>query len=526
MPSMVSNGFFLTGKCFPGRWASLIFLITLVVFGFQGCSGCNCSDVESCSLGVSTPVEDGHEPPINTFLADSPWPMSHRNPYCQASSPYPGPAAPLDDETPDYLAGMPGLITVAFSGPYPDGSRVIWGSNMSEISKMNPCSGGCYYDSLAKEGANQLNLDGALSGAYTVLDKDGTFFVPRFERLYAYGDVTAGDYLSPIEEKRVYEIPAIHRQGEDDIIVGLNITYDGMLALATRYGTIAVISRNFEEIHFLKLGEDEEISNSIACDESGGIYVVTSQKMYRVQWTGTDLTTDEAFGAWAAGYETGEDVGGIRLGLGSGATPSLMGTGDQDRFVVITDGQELMHLVLFWRDEIPEDWVQFPGTADRRIAAQVPVRFGDEGATQSLSEQSVCVRGYGALVVNNQLKSSFNNPFLDVLRSGNPNIAPYGAEKFEWDPVTQRLASVWVNQEVSLPNGIPTMSAATNLIYDIGQRDGLWTMEALDWDTGESVFFHELGANLIYNSAYAGTEIGLGSGLYTGTSLGMIRLIP
>ena len=70
------------------------------------------------------------------------------------------------------------------------------------------------------------------------------------------------------------------------------------------------------------------------------------------------------------------------------------------------------------------------------------------------------------------------------------------------------------------------MSAATNLIYDIGQRDGVWTMEALDWDTGESVFFHELGSNLIYNSAYAATEIGLGSGLYTGTTLGLLRLIP
>lgn len=35
------------------------------------------------------------EPPANLFLADSPWAMTHRNPYCQGSSPFPGPTAPL-----------------------------------------------------------------------------------------------------------------------------------------------------------------------------------------------------------------------------------------------------------------------------------------------------------------------------------------------------------------------------------------------------------------------------------------------
>ena len=37
-----------------------------------------------------------------------------------------------------------------------------------------------------------------------------------------------------------------------------------------------------------------------------------------------------------------------------------MGSGDDDRLVVITDGQPLMHLVFLWRDAIPEDWVGEP----------------------------------------------------------------------------------------------------------------------------------------------------------------------
>ena len=33
---------------------------------------------------------DGNEPPANAYLADSPWPMSHRTPYAQGSSPEQG----------------------------------------------------------------------------------------------------------------------------------------------------------------------------------------------------------------------------------------------------------------------------------------------------------------------------------------------------------------------------------------------------------------------------------------------------
>jgi len=308
------------------------------------------------------------------------------------------------------------------------------------------------------------------------------------------------------------------------VVVGLNILYDGMLAFATSKGTVGVVSRSFDSAHFLQFGEEEEMSNSIACDEEGGIYVVTCERLYRVQWTGDKLTTDESEGGWVANYETG--TYGMRLSKGSGTTPTLMGTGEQDRFVVITDGQELMHVVLFWRDEIPSDWVQIPGIKDRRIAAQVPVTFGDPGATASMSEQSPCVRGYGIGLVNNLLNTTSEDIVEGTILSQDPAIAPYGAEKFEWDPGARELRSVWVNKEVSLPNGIPAMSSATNLFYDVGQRGGNWTWEALDWDTGELVFYYEIGAEPYYNSAWAATEVGLDGSLYSGCLSGMMGLLP
>ena len=459
------------------------------------------------------------EPPVNPYLADSPWPMTHRNPYCQASSPHAGPARADEIAGLNRRYGFPGTITCAVSAKYPDGRRVIWGSAVNAVFKAD-IEDLKIIDKKSKGLVNIFDLSNSLSGAYTLVDCDNIFYVPRRMELYAYGDKDPVKSASDIEVKRTYRIPQEVRSSADECIVGLNITWDGQLVFATSTGTVGVVSRDFKRAEYLKL--NEAVSNSIACDENGGIYVVTAKKMYRVQWTGSELTLAEDRGGWAAAYAAGEDLGGVRLGLGSGSTPTLMGTGEQDRFVVITDGQQLMHLVLFWRDQIPADWQQLSQTGSRRIAAQVPVRFGKEAAVESLSEQSVCVRGYGALVVNNQLAINSSNTFWNVIRSNDRAVAPYGAEKFEWDPKERRLASAWVNTEISFPNGIPAMSAATNLVYDVAQNKRVWTFDALDWSTGEKVFSYRIGRLEKNNSAYAATEIIAEGRLGTGTITGIM----
>jgi hypothetical protein len=57
---------------------------------------------------------------------------------------------------------------------------------------------------------------------------------------------------------------------------------------------------------------------------------------------------------------------------GSGTTPSLMSFGeDEDKLVVISDGNpDGAQLVAFWRDEVPLDFRQKPGTKSRRIASK------------------------------------------------------------------------------------------------------------------------------------------------------------
>jgi hypothetical protein len=351
-----------------------------------------------------------------------------------------------------------------------------------------------------------------ISGSYSVLDIDQHLIVTRGRFLEVFGDEVANNPDSPVQLLKRYALPDSFFCGSADSIVGITLLWSGELALATAHGVVGVLPREPDAmsddrlVRFSVNGAqcDEEsvdagaegfhvVSNSIAADETGGIYVVSSQRMMRFQFDGTGLVL-----AWEATYNVGDTGSGIRLGAGSGSTPTLMGMPQEDdRFVVITDAQDIMHLVLFWRDEIPSDWLPLSPGHDRRIACEIPVTFGDADAETTLSEQSVLVRGYASVVVNNQLTdesvlAGFSGPIRNILsaiESGRPSQAPYGVERIDWIPESRSCRTVWVNPDVSMPNTIPTMSAASGLMYGVGLQNDVWGLHALDFATGASRFF-------------------------------------
>jgi hypothetical protein len=363
---------------------------------------------------------------------------------------------------------------------------------------------------------------------------------------------------------------------DDDVLVGATMTYSGEIAFATEQGVVGVLPREpdamrADTVATTSLNGDacddasvpaadlETVSNSLAADEDGGIYVVTSRRMHRVD---RDERTDRLEVAWSAPYQAGGPTSAIRLGEGSGSTPSLMGTAeDDDRFVVITDSQDLMHVVLFWRDEIPEGWGPVRPGADPRIACEFPVTFGDPDAEASLSEQSVLVRGHATVHVDNRIADDSVTAGLPpalasaraALEGGDPAQAPSGIERIDWDPEEQACRSVWAAPDISIPNGIPTMSETTGLFYGVGLRDGRWGIEAVDFDTGESrawfpaldepcseeaidgvepaqrAALEEILGRLpasCENSVYAATEVGPDGTIYTGTLFGVTSHVP
>ncbi len=521
-----------------------------------------------------------NEPPCNPQLPDSPWGASHRGSYAQASSPYPGLRNGKVKTTHLTLPGI--TIQLQFSNRYPHGGRVAWGSVVSSndnqgVYKVDTRTGKLIdlYIPDEREQNPPPHASGSISGSYNLLDRQGHFIVPRNRFIDVFEDAKEGKLNSKIALRKRYFLPDSAFCRADDKLVGATMTYDGYLALVSEQGVVSTIPRrpagmknsNLQSysLNGSKCGNSaiadeglENVSNSIAADERGGIYVVTSKKMRKFKHDPKDGSLSEA---WSAPYNTGSDTSEIRLGTGSGSTPSLMGTGKQDKFVVITDGQDVMHQDLFWRGGIPKSWKGLGGDHPRRMACETPVTFGDPNATATLSEQSVAVRGYGTLNVQNLVNYDFSGipagplrSVLAALRGGDPAAAPHGAERIDWNPKKQKCVSKWANEHVSIPNGIPTMSSATHLAYGISQQDGTWGVAGLRWKNGKSKFFakaqHQRCPQQAYdylaeggvagvfgpvldelpkdcaNSTYAATEVGPGGTIWTGNFLGMTIYRP
>ena len=481
--------------------------------------------------------------PRHPWLADSPWPISHHDAHASAASESPGPRRAADLGAPQFVYTGPINITQAMSPAYPDGQRVWWGNDVFQVYKLGLVNGRLSKLATLRKSGNVLSaLRTPTSGAYTLVTRDNHYISVQGRTLSVYADVNPRERRSAIRLLREFTLPDTVA-ATDDAIVGLNILWDGHLAFATRQGVVGVIDPGLQQVRHVRLGgAQEEVSNSIAADAQGGIYVVSDQAMYRVQWTGHTVSLDTATGAWRAPYNAGDgtSTGAGRLGKGSGTTPSLMEV-DGQRFVAITDGATLNNVVLFWRDAIPADWPGLGGSRDRRLAAEVPVNFNDPQRTATLNEQSLVVSGGGIAAVSNDYRrvaalsqvGSAGGPVLTNLTNGliqlfsaAPSVQPWGVQKFEWDPQQRVLRSVWARRDVSCPNAIPTMSVPSQRFYCVGAYQSQWTIESLDWRTGGQHFRKVLGIWPRYNSFYAATQLTGDGGLIYGSVNGVVYLPP
>jgi hypothetical protein len=477
--------------------------------------------------GLSAGTARAEGVPVHPYLARSAWPMTHANTYNQDSTDTAGPTTGKHAMVLRWDGG-PVPITLAVSSPYADGARVIWGNTRTEVTKWVAFDGsaprrvGSYPRPVASETE--------ISGAYSLVDSSGRFFVPRDLAVDVFADTESGVATSAVRWHGLELGRQLRGLEADERFVGLSLTYDGMLATVTSRGLVVVASREGAVLATLRLDGALEVSNSLAVDETGGIYVVTHRFVHKVQWTGERLAE-----VWRTAYPTDDFQAPGRIGKGSGTSPTLMGSAADDRFVVIADGQRAMHVLFVWRDEVPASWRGLPGR-DRRIAADLPVTFGKGEVTKALTEQSIVVSGTRALLVDNSYgKISRLEATIAKMRgadvhlatiylSNSRHVAPFGVELFEWSAATQSARSVWARPDVSCPNGIPSMSRGAALAYCLGQRQGRWTVEAMDWETGATRFSVPLSKRADDNSFYAGLEV-VGPGvLMTGTYGGALSV--
>jgi hypothetical protein len=94
-----------------------------------------------------------------------------------------------------------------------------------------------------------------------------------------------------------------------------------------------------ENLPHVNLGDGEFTGNGLALTKEGAAYIVTTEKMYRVD-AGAD---DQPNVVWSEPYDT---IGEVRSGQyekGSGTTPTVLGEG---KYIAITDNAERMKVVV------------------------------------------------------------------------------------------------------------------------------------------------------------------------------------
>jgi hypothetical protein len=344
-----------------------------------------------------------------------------------------------------------------------------------------------------------------MNGTYVVTDHEGNYYAGWGTTVHKVSDKIPGDVNSEIEISASFNLKDGLPAEESERInrlVAISMTYDGYLAIAMP-GIIAVLDRDLKRMEYILL-EGEAVDNGISIDKDGGIYLVTSKYMRKLVWDGKTLSDKEDDGAWKTEYDNVPNP--KALSRGAGNTPALLGYGpDEDKLVFLADAGEKIKVVAFWRDEIPEDFKQKPGTKSRRIADQLELTI-DVPAT---IEWSPHVYGNGVMM----MASAWPDPVYDkegnlllfetVMTAGATRQAPNGVEKWSWDKESRTLKSDWTVMK-DLQWALYPVSESSNALALTLFEDGVYSLLTVDWTTGK-----ELGKTILGNSPILNTMGGL-----------------
>ena len=118
---------------------------------------------------------------------------------------------------------------------------------------------------------------------------------------------------------------------------------------------------------------------------------------------------------------------------------------DDDKLVVLADAGSVISVIAFWRDEIPNGFMQKPSMKSRRGADQLPVKI-KEPATIEWSPHAY---GKGVMMKASAWpapvygKDGNTATFQRVMTAGVTREAPVDAEKWSWNSKTRSFKSDW-----------------------------------------------------------------------------------
>lgn len=331
-------------------------------------------------------------------------------------------------------------------------------------------------------------------GGYFYLDDQDRAVVPTstnhilvIEQTEAPGFAVAHDYdltaHVPAGDKIVSNIPA----------------WSGEIFFVTTGGTVGTIAKN-GSVRTTDLGEP--IANSLAADQDGGVYVVTTRALYRMDVG----PSHEPTVTWSAAYPNGGTTKPGQVSAGSGTTPTVMSGG----LVAITDNAEpRMNVVVYRTAKRPDG---------RREVCRVPVF--EDGA--SATENSLIASGRSLVVTNNY-------GYKGAVKTINGRLTEPGVARVDVSSDRRSCRTVWTNTEERSPSAVPKLSLANGLVYMVGKDPtpnamDVYYLTTLDFRTGRLVYKYLYGTGPLYNPNYAPVTLGPDGSAYVGVIDGLVRI--
>lgn len=327
-------------------------------------------------------------------------------------------------------------------------------------------------------------------GTYFSLNADDVAYVlTNTNQLWAVQVTDTG-----FEKTRVYDLSGDIASG--DCVVATMPDWSGRIFFATQAGLVGDVDPVSGAIHTLDLGEG--IYNSMAGDETGAIYVVTTAHLFAVE-SGADGTPTVR---WSEAYDRGSQQKPGQLSQGSGTTPTLIG---KDLVAITDNADPRMHVLVYKRN----------GNSSDRLFCSVPV-FAS-GASDT--ENTLAAAGRSVIVENNY---GYTGVYSTILgQSTTPGIA-----RVVIDEDGCHLA--WTSGETA-PTSVPKVSLGNGLLYVYTKPksnllDDSWYFTAIDVRTGATVWKQRTGNGIQWNNHYASIYLGPDGTAYMPTLSGLIRL--
>ena len=337
------------------------------------------------------------------------------------------------------------------------------------------------------------------SGAYFYLDKPGRAILPTTTTEIRIYSVFDNNTLGNIRDDVFVLDLTIDLSGllSKSTITSIIPDGDGNIWFITEDGKVGYVDPNtlhpadnakFVDLRDLPEGSKEEgITNSVATDEDGGVYVNSNHALYRFE---EGAGASDPIVVWKTTYDRGSPPNKPgQVDVGSGTTPTLFNDFAGNKFVAITDNADpFMHVNVYNRET-------------GELVAQQAVFGAGEGA----NENSLIAVNHSIVVENNY---GYNTNTEEGVNSTlGPKTTVGGQTRVDFDPETGDSWVVWEKPTV-IPSVVSQLSTSDGHIYTYTKKTTGWFFTAIDFMTGDTIaetqVFPDDPLGISANNNYAG----------------------